>query len=221
MKDNPQDFDYEFKYRFEEKDLHLIKHWINQSHHPDPHYPKYIVISHYYDVEDLHRNLSFPDSELPTDKYRLRQYKVSTANNDTQCYTEFKSRFPNGKRIKIKKEFSHSTLELDPMRIQGSEIFNSSSIKGFLNLKYSLTMSYCRERFIHPHLPYSICLDSDIKVLSSRHSNEVLNPMSKSPIYVLEIKTAHPEILQNLNFPDFVIDSKYFSKYKYACKLSF
>ena len=221
MNTNSQGLDYEFKYRFEEKDLNLIRHWINQSHIPDLKHPKYIVSSHYYDVEDLHRNLSFPDSELPTDKYRLRQYKASSDQNWSKLYIEFKSRFPNGKRIKIKKEFNNTATTNDPMRIHGSEIFTASSIKGFLNLKYSLTMTYSRERFIHPHLPYSICLDSDIEVMNTRHSSTMLNPLSKFPTYVLEVKTAHPEILQNLNFPEFAIDSRYFSKYKYACKLSF
>lgn len=217
----PQLFDYEFKYRFEEKDIHHIRHWVNQSHIPDPHHPEYIVASHYYDVEDLHRGLSFPESELPTDKYRLRQYKLATDKTFNGCYTEFKSRMPSGKRIKIKKEFNYSSSELDPMRVHGSEIFNSSSIKGFLNLKYSLTMTYSRERFIHPVLPYSLCLDTDIQVVNSRHMNNTFHSLVKCPVYIIEVKTSDPAVLKHLNFPPSAIDSKYFSKYKYACELSF
>lgn len=220
MKSTPHTFDYEFKYRFEDKDIHSIRHWINQFHNPDPLHPKYIVATHYYDVEDIHTALSFPSSELPTDKYRLRQYKLTENDRFTECFIEYKSRSPSGKRFKIKKMLSSSHSLIDPTQVHGSEIYHSSSIKGFLNLKYSLTMTYLRERFVPQDNSYSICLDTDISVVSSRfHQN--FSHVNKCMVNVLEVKTSDPGMIANLNFPNHLINARYFSKYKYACETSF
>ncbi len=220
MKSNSHTLDYEFKYRFEDKDIHSIRHWINQFHSPDPLHPKYIVATHYYDVEDLHTALSFPTSELPTDKYRLRQYKKNEKDGFTDYFIEYKSRSPDGKRFKIKKSLpAHHSL-LHPNQIHGSEIFHSSSIKGFLNLKYALTMTYVRERFVPRDNSYSICLDSEINIVSSRfHQN--FSHLNKCPVNILEVKTSTPDIIAHLNFPTHLINGRYFSKYKYACETSF